>query len=66
MDVGVYAEGANGEEELVYLQKHKITEQVTELEIVVDRKPTRAGIDPKLKLMDRDGEDNVVEVDGRE
>lgn len=60
MDIGVYAKGEDGEEEFVYLVKHKITDKVTKLEIVVDRKPSRAGVDPKVKLVDRDGGDNVV------
>jgi hypothetical protein len=57
MDIGVYAEESN---EVLYLKKHKITAQNTTLEIIVDQKPFTVGIDPTLKLMDRDGKDNVM------
>jgi ABC-2 type transport system permease protein len=53
----VYAEDGN---KLLYLKKHKITKQKTTLDIILDQKPFTAGIDPMLKLMDRDGEDNVM------
>ncbi|MTI31906.1 ABC transporter permease/M1 family aminopeptidase [Xanthovirga aplysinae] len=59
VDVGIYGEGKNGEEELIYLKKHKITDQLAELEIIVDREPVRGGIDPLGKFMDRDVEDNL-------
>ena len=48
------------ENELLYLTKHKITEHMTTLEIIVDQKPSKAGIDPLLILIDRDGDDNVM------
>ncbi|MFT5892172.1 MAG: ABC-2 type transport system permease protein [Dokdonia sp.] len=57
IDIGVYAEDGN---KLLYLKKHKITKQKTTLDIILDQKPFTAGIDPMLKLMDRDGEDNVT------
>ncbi|MFT4666513.1 MAG: ABC-2 type transport system permease protein [Ulvibacter sp.] len=63
IDIGVYGLAENGEEELIYLEKHKISALRAEIEIVVDRKPTKSGIDPLNKLMDKKVEDNVVEVD---
>lgn len=60
IDVGVYAQETN---ELLYLKKHKITSQNTTLEIIVDQKPSIAGIDPIGKLMDKDDDDNTISVE---
>lgn len=57
IDIGVYAENTG---ELLYLKKYKITEDTTTLEIIVDQKPSRAGVDPLLKLIDIDGDDNTM------
>ncbi|UII31082.1 aminopeptidase [Fulvivirga ulvae] len=54
IDIGIYAG-----EELIYKKKHFMTNENTELEITVNRKPTRAGIDPLHKLIDRKPEDNL-------
>jgi ABC-type transport system involved in multi-copper enzyme maturation permease subunit len=62
IDIGVYAESEDGEEHLIYLEKHKITNQVTELEILVNHKPSKAGIDPLLNLIDINREDNTKEL----
>lgn len=59
VDVGIYAEGENGNDELIYLKKHKISNQITELEFIVDQKPIKAGIDPLNKLIDRNRTDNI-------
>ncbi|MDN5205499.1 M1 family aminopeptidase [Fulvivirgaceae bacterium BMA10] len=66
VDIGIYAEGGNGKDELIYLEKHKITDEVTSLEIVVDQKPTKAGIDPLNKLIDRNTDDNIQTVSEKE
>ena len=65
IDVGVFAnQEVDGEEEevVLYLQKHKITEGDNEIELVLDQKPERAGIDPYNKLIDRDSGDNIDNV----
>ncbi|MBN1997793.1 hypothetical protein JW935_09585 [candidate division KSB1 bacterium] len=46
----------------LYLKKHKFTQNVKNLEIFVEKKPARAGIDPFLILIDRDRTDNVIKV----
>ncbi|WP_299217242.1 M1 family aminopeptidase [uncultured Aquimarina sp.] len=58
IDIGVYAQGTNGEEELIYLKKHNITKHATELQIIVDQKPTRVSVDPKGKIIDKKIENN--------
>jgi aminopeptidase N len=63
IDIGVYAAGEDGEDQLIYLEKHQVKNQTTTLEIYVDQKPTKAGIDPKYKLIDRNSEDNVKVIE---
>ena len=51
---------------MIYLEKHKLTNQVTELDILVDQKPSKAGIDSIHKLIDRDIENNVKQLSQKE
>jgi ABC-2 type transport system permease protein len=66
IEIGVLT-GKKDEEKPLYLKKEKITkEKITKeqntFEIVVDQMPTRAGIDPYNKLVDRDADDNAIDV----
>ncbi len=59
VDVGIYAQDEDGDDKLIYLKKHKFTENETELTIKVNQQPTNVGIDPLNKLIDRNPEDNM-------
>ena len=61
IDIGVF-EGAKGHEKPLLVRKERFTQGQRTFTLVVDRKPTRAGIDPFNKLIDRNGEDNMVDV----
>ncbi|MBB4634597.1 ABC transporter permease/M1 family aminopeptidase [Longimicrobium terrae] len=61
IEVGVF--GAD-EDEPIYLRKYRFDGQARRFRIRVDERPTRAGIDPLNKLIDRDVEDNVMDVEG--
>jgi hypothetical protein len=58
IDIGVL--GAQGK--YLYLHKHKIEKDKTELDLVVNQLPAQAGIDPMNKLIDRNPADNLVKV----
>jgi ABC-2 type transport system permease protein len=58
IDIGVV--DANGK--YLYLQKHHIEKDESELTIAVEHQPTRAGIDPLDKLIDRAPDDNMADV----
>lgn len=58
IEIGVL--GEDGKE--IYLQKHKVDRSDVNLEIVVGEKPVEAGIDPHIKLIDRNPDDNVKKV----
>ncbi|MEM6298309.1 MAG: M1 family aminopeptidase [Bacteroidota bacterium] len=66
VDVGVFAESSTGEDSLIYLQKHRFTEDTKTLEIRVKEEPTRAGVDPLNILIDRHPKDNVKKVEVEE
>jgi hypothetical protein len=61
IDIGVFT-GKKDEEKPIYLKKEKITQAKQTFEIVVDKLPTRAGIDPYNKLIDRIPDDNTIDV----
>lgn len=64
MDIGVYGVTTDGRDTLLYLQPHKIVDHITAITILLDQAPTRAGIDPLLKLIDKEGDDNMQTVKG--
>jgi ABC-2 type transport system permease protein len=61
IDIGVF-KGNKDEEEPLSLHKEKLTQEHTTFEIVVDQPPTRVGIDPYNKLVDRIADDNLIDV----
>ena len=61
IDIGVFS-GKKDHEKALYLKKEKITQAKNTFTIVVDQLPTRAGIDPINKLIDRIPDDNTIDV----
>ncbi len=61
IDIGVFT-GKKDHERPLSLKKEKITQEAQTFEIVVDQMPTRAGIDPYNKLIDRIPDDNMIDV----
>jgi ABC-2 type transport system permease protein len=61
IEVGVF-KGNKDEEQPLYLKKEKFTQAQRTFEVTVDEMPTRAGIDPYNKLVDRIADDNLIDV----
>lgn len=61
IEIGVFS-GKKDEEKPLYLKKEKFTEEHKTFEIIVDQQPTLAGIDPYNKLIDRNADDNMLDV----
>ena len=59
LDIGIF--DVDGNE--LYLQKHKITQIENRLSIIVNEKPVEVGIDPYVKMIDRDGKDNRQRIE---
>jgi hypothetical protein len=64
IEIGVFS-GNKDEEKPLYLEKKKMTEEHATYTVLVDEKPSRAGIDPYNKLIDRIADDNEIEVTER-
>jgi len=62
IEVGVF-KGKKDSEEPLHTEKVWITQPRTTLTYIVNEKPTRAAIDPYSKLIDRNPEDNWVDVE---
>lgn len=58
IEVGVFGKDEDGEEIILYLEKHLIEDIFNEFTIEVDLEPTEVGIDPYNKLIDRNSSDN--------
>jgi aminopeptidase N len=61
IEIGVFS-GKKDEEKPLYLKKEKLTDEHNTFVITVDQPPTMAGIDPYNKLIDRNSEDNMIDV----
>jgi len=61
IDIGVFT-GKKDEEKPLYMRREKFTGEHHTFTILVDRQPTRAGIDPYNKLIDRISDDNLIDV----
>ena len=64
IDVGVFS-GTKEHLKRLYMEKKKFDTDKSTVEVVVEEKPTFAGIDPYNKLIDRNPEDNLVEVSSK-
>jgi ABC-2 type transport system permease protein len=60
IEVGVFAAG---KDDPFYLVRHRIRSGKQTLRIIVPQEPSRAGVDPYRKLIERERGDNVVEVE---
>ncbi|MDW3190895.1 MAG: M1 family aminopeptidase [Cytophagales bacterium] len=58
VDVGIF--DAEGKE--IYLAKRKVQTISNSISIIVDQQPSEVGIDPYHKLIDRESEDNRMEI----
>jgi ABC-type transport system involved in multi-copper enzyme maturation permease subunit len=61
VDIGVL----DAEGHFLYLQKHKLDKENAEFTVTVERLPAQAGIDPLIKLIDRNPDDNAIKVEKR-
>ncbi len=55
-------EDISGDTEVLYNQKHKLESGKNIITLTLDKKPVFAGIDPFIKLIDRDSGDNVIKL----
>jgi ABC-2 type transport system permease protein len=60
VEVGIFAAG---NDDPLYLTRHRIHSGKQTIRIIVPRQPSRAGVDPYRKLIERERDDNVVEVE---
>ncbi len=67
IDIGIFTENLDdvteGDEHVIYFEKHRVTSGQHTLTFTVDERPEYAGIDPYNKLIDRNSDDNVEGVD---
>lgn len=58
----IYVALLDDKENEYYYQKHLFDANQKSIRIITDKKPTKAGIDPFMVLIDRDGDNNVIKV----
>lgn len=59
IEIGVFAPG---KDDAIYLTRHRIRSGRQTIRIIVPQEPSRAGVDPSRKLIERERGDNMIEV----
>ncbi len=62
IDIGLFSadpDKLSSESSMLYLQKHNLVSGENRIELIVERQPEFAGVDPFVKLVDRDSADNI-------
>jgi aminopeptidase N len=62
VEVGVFAGGARGLGETLYLKQHRVRSGKQTIVVTVPRRPAHAGIDPYRRFIERERDDNVLAV----
>ena len=64
VEIGVFAGNAQGQSagDSLYVREHRMRAGKQAIVVTVPRQPTRAGIDPYRKLIERERDDNVGEI----
>jgi len=65
IDIGLFSanpENLSAENSMQYLEKHQIKTGENIIKLVVNEKPVFVGVDPFVKLIDRDSEDNIYRL----
>lgn len=62
----IYVALTDKEGDAFYYQKHHFTSNNSIIQIITDQIPAKAGIDPYLVLIDREMDDNIIEVEEAE
>jgi hypothetical protein len=65
IDIGVLADGGHSkthDDKVLFAEKRHITKPSETFDVIVNEKPTRAGIDPLNKLIDRNPDDNTKKL----
>jgi ABC-2 type transport system permease protein len=61
VEIGVFS-GTEEDRKVLFLRRQLVTGPTATIEVVVDELPTLAGVDPNHLLLDRGGDDNLMEV----
>ena len=54
--------GGKNDEKVLFSEKRHVTSAAMTIDVVVNQKPSRAGIDPFHKLIDRNPDDNTKKL----
>lgn len=65
VDIVLFSQDPNDfsvENEVIYQQKHRLVSGENVLELIVDKLPAYAGVDPFVRLIDRDSDNNIIKL----
>ena len=65
VDIALFSgdpEDVSGDTKVLYNQKHKLVSGENTFTVTVEEKPAYVGVDPFVKMIDRDSGDNVIQL----
>lgn len=65
IDIGVFSVEPNkivNDNQVLLLEKHRLTSGENSLTLILDGEPSYVGVDPFIKLVDRDAKDNIFKL----
>lgn len=65
VDIVLFSQDPNDfsiDNEVIYQQKHRLVSGENVLTLVVDKRPVYAGVDPYVRLIDRDSDNNIIKL----
>jgi len=65
IDIALFSgdpEDVSGDTKVLYNQKHKLTNGENTITVTVEERPAYVGVDPFVKMIDRDSGDNVIQL----
>jgi ABC-2 type transport system permease protein len=64
-DIGLFSthpDDLNGDEDVLYFQRHRLRDGENTITVITDQRPSHAGVDPFVKMINRFSDDNVVRL----
>jgi ABC-2 type transport system permease protein len=62
-DIGLFTshpDNLNGDEDVLYFERHRLSNGENTVRIIVDERPSHGGVDPYVKMINRFSDDNVI------
>ncbi|MCH8478600.1 MAG: hypothetical protein LAT56_11735, partial [Wenzhouxiangella sp.] len=64
-DIGLFSvhpDDIDSDDQVLYFQRHRLTDGENSITVIVDQRPSHGGVDPYVKMINRFSDDNVIRL----